>query len=152
MLCGSDGNNNMLRDVTGVKMRRDSRFNLLDPFLRLSLLCQCPAPQKRTDRHLVRKSLLHVKADGGCGTFLGRTHLTAELMEQGSPAQDKTQAKGVCTLLRQRQRFVASHQPLVRRAQVPQRPGSVDVAKHPRVLPMLEHRGAVLRGIIERHP
>src|SRR5262249_40517168 len=26
MLCGSDGNNNMLRDVTGVKMRRDSRF------------------------------------------------------------------------------------------------------------------------------
>jgi hypothetical protein len=25
MLCGSDGNNKRLRDVTGVKMRRDSR-------------------------------------------------------------------------------------------------------------------------------
>ena len=73
-------------------------------------------------------------------------------MEHGSKVQGKTQAKGVRTLLRQGHRFLAPRQPLVRIAQVPQRPGGKAVAHHPSVLPIEERRGTVLLGIVERYP
>src|SRR6266478_7792786 len=94
--------------------------HLLDAFLRLSLLRQRPATQESTTRPPDGKSLFRGKADGGFCTILGNTHLAAELMETGSGNQGKTQAEGVRDLLRQRQRFMASHQPLVRIAQIPQ--------------------------------
>ena len=72
-------------------------------------------------------------------------------MEHGSKAQDKTQAKGVRTLLRQGHRCVDPRQPLVRIAQVPQRPGGKAVANHARVLPIEDRSGAVLLGIVERY-
>src|SRR5882724_7583951 len=95
------------------------------------------------------ETLVRREAESGFCTILDCLRLQAELMEHSSPAQGKTQTKGVCTLLRQRQRFVAAHQPLVWIAKIPQRPGGVGVTNHPRVLPMLEHSGAVLRGVVE---
>src|SRR5438445_65876 len=110
-------------------------LDLLDPFPGLSLLCQCPAAQNSTHRPPVRKSLVRGKADGGFCTILGETYLAAELMDHGSNAQGKTEAKGVCNLLRQGQRLIVPCQPLVRIAKVPQRPGGMAAAHHTRVLP-----------------
>ena len=72
-------------------------------------------------------------------------------MEHSSPVQGKTQAKGVCTLLRQRHRLLAPRQPLFRIAQVPQCPGGMDVAHDTSVVPIEERSGAVLLGGVERH-
>jgi len=73
---------------------------LIDSFLRLSLLCQRPAAQDSTARHEVRKSLFCGEDNGGFGVFLGGTPVPAEFMESGSTAQGKDQAKRVRTLLR----------------------------------------------------
>src|SRR6516165_10755169 len=62
------------------------------------------------------------------------------------------QAIGVRKLLRQRHRLLAPHQPLGRRATIPQRPSAKAVAYHPRVLTIEERISAVLLGIVERHP
>src|SRR5438309_12121143 len=75
--------------------------DLLDPFLRLSLLHQCPAAQKTTERHPLRKALFCRQDDGSFGTLLGATSLPAELMGHSSKNQDETQAVGVRQLLRQ---------------------------------------------------
>src|SRR5215468_4464461 len=72
--------------------------DLLDPFLPLSLLRQCPAAQDGTTRCIERKSLLHSEMDGSFRALLGSAHFTAKLMELGSNAQSLTEAKGVCTL------------------------------------------------------
>ena len=62
--------------------------HLLDACLRLSLVCQQrPAAQYITKRDPVWKSLLRGEPNGGFCTFLGNTHLPAELMEHGSNAQ-----------------------------------------------------------------
>src|SRR5437867_9179214 len=102
--------------------------HLLDPFLSLSLVRERPAVQDRTIRSPVRETLFRGKTDGGFGTLVGSTHLTAELMEGGSSTQGKTQGKGVCSLLCQGQRLLALRQPLVRITQAPQRPGAKAVA------------------------
>src|SRR5262249_32790447 len=81
--------------------------DLRDPFLRLSIVCQRPAVQKRTKRYPELKSLFLRKADGGFGAFLGETFLTTKLMDYGSRTQSKTEAKGVRKLLRQPYRLVA---------------------------------------------
>jgi len=73
-------------------------------------------------------------------------------MEHASPAQGKTEAKGVYTLLRQRHRLLASRQPLVRIAKITQRPVGKAVTHHPSVLAIEPRRSAVLLGIIERYP
>jgi hypothetical protein len=124
---------------------------LLDPFLNLSLVCQRPAVQNSTVRHPAQKSLFHGEAHGGFGTLLSDTPLATALMEHGSPAQGKTEAKRVCALLSQGHRLIVPRQPLVRIAQGPQRPGGIAAAKHPGILPMEKHRGAVLLGIVERN-
>src|SRR5262245_61623147 len=126
--------------------------DLLYPFLHVSLMCQCPATQERTERSPVRKSLFLGEADGRFGALLGRTHLTTELMEHGSQAQGISQAKGVHTLLRQRYRLTASRQPLVRIAEMPQCPSGIAMTHHPRVFSIEECRATVLLGIVERHP
>src|SRR5262249_7771372 len=97
----------------------------------------------------VRKSLVCGDADGGFSALLGATHLTAELMEHSRSTQGKTQAEGVCTLLRQRHCFLAPHQPLVRITQVPQRPGVLNRAYHASILPIEKRVGAVLIGVVE---
>src|SRR5215831_18791749 len=79
---------------------------LLNPFLRLSLLRQRPAVQESTVCHPGRKSLFLRQADGGFRSLLGRTHLTTELMEKGSKAQDITQTRGVDHVLRQGHRLL----------------------------------------------
>src|SRR5262245_49152251 len=61
--------------------------NLLDPCLRLSLLCECPAAQDRTLRYPDRKTLFRGKGDCRFGAFLGATHLAAELMKHSSSTQ-----------------------------------------------------------------
>src|SRR5262249_6765378 len=97
---------------------------LLDPFLRLSLVRQQrPAAQYSTECLPLRKSLFRGKAYGGVGALLGSTPLTAELMEYGSQAQGISQAIEIRTLLCQGQHLIVPCQSLVRRAQVPQRPG-----------------------------
>src|SRR4029453_2420985 len=131
-------------------MGSQALMHLLDPFLSLSLLRQCPAAQYSTERHPERKSLFHGETDRGFGTLLGSTPLAAELMEHGSKGQDKTQAKGVRTLLRQRHRLLALRQPLLRIPQIPQRPSSKDVTYHTSVFPVQERRSAVLLGVVER--
>ena len=71
------------------------------------------------------------------------THLTAELMEHRRTAQGKTEAKGVCTLLRQGHRLLAPRQPLVRIAQDPTAPKRQNCGtsrQHP------PHRGTQRRG------
>src|SRR5215471_8197303 len=88
--------------------------------------------------------------EGGFGVLLGSTPLAAELMENGSSHQSKTQTKGMRNLLRQGHCLVAPRQRLVRRAQVPQRPSSKAVANHAFIVPIEEYRGAVLLGIVER--
>ena len=62
-------------------------MHLLDACLRLSLMRERPAAQYSTKRDPVWKSLLRGEPNGGFGTFLGNTHLTAELMDHGSKAQ-----------------------------------------------------------------
>src|SRR5215510_10923503 len=95
--------------------------HLLDFLSDLSLLCQYPAAQQRTDCYPERKILLLRDAVGGFRMLLHSRHLAAELMEHGGKGQDKTPAKGVRTLLRQRHRRVAPRQPLLRIATYPQR-------------------------------
>src|SRR5215471_20782774 len=124
-------------------------MDLRDAFLRLSLVRQRPATQDRTECHPLRKSLLHGEADGGFCAFLGSTHLATQLMEQGSSRQGVAQAMRVGNVLRQGQRLLVLCQPLVRRAQVPQCPGSMAAADHASVLPREECMGAVLLGIVE---
>src|SRR5262249_25494783 len=98
----------------------------LDPCLRLSLVRQCPAAQDSTVRPQVRETLVRGEAHGGFRTLLDCTPFAAQLRDHGSEHQGKTQAEGVPHLLRQRQRGVAAHQPLVRIAQIPQRQSSVE--------------------------
>src|SRR2546427_9945095 len=100
-----------------------TQVDLLDSFLRLSLLRQCPATWDRTVRYPVRKTLCRGEANSGFGVLLDCLRLQAVLMEQRRKAQGKTQTKGVRNLLRQRHRLLVSHQPLVRIAKIPQRPG-----------------------------
>src|SRR5262249_47029662 len=88
---------------------------------------------------------------GSGGVFLGATLLTAVLMEYRRTTQGKSQAKGMSNLLCQGHRLLALCQPLVRIAEVPQRPGRVAVTNHTSVVPIAERRGAVLRGVVERH-
>jgi hypothetical protein len=126
--------------------------HLLDSFLRLSLLRERPAAQKRTERYPVRETLLRGKTDGGFSTLLGSTHLAAALMEEGSSTQGRTQAKGVCALLRQCHRLLALRQPLIRRAKQPQRLGGMAVVPHHTSVASIEERsGAVLLGVVECH-
>jgi hypothetical protein len=113
---------------------------------------QRPAAQDRTHRPPVRKFLFRGEADGGFGVLLDGTPFPAKLMEHSPNTQGITQTKGVRTLLRQGHRLLAPRQPLVRIAQVPQRPGSNAMANHTRVLPVEERMGAVLLGVVERDP
>src|SRR5262245_46137105 len=123
-----------------------------DSFLRLSLLYQCPATQDNATRPPLRKPLFRGKADGGFGTLLGGTPFAAELMEWSCITQGDTEAKGVCSLLRQRHRVLALRQPLVRIPQIPQRPSSKDVAHDTSILSAEECRGMVLMGVVEFYP
>src|SRR5215470_1467783 len=127
-------------------MGSQALLDLRDAFLRLSLLCQCPAVQYSTQCHPMRKSLLCGETDGAFGILLRGRHLAAELMEQGSNTQGITQVKGVCHLLCQGQRLLAPHQPLLRIAQTPQRRGSQNMTHYTSVVPIEGGRGAVLRG------
>ena len=61
----------------------------------------------------------------------------------------KIQAKRVGELLCQGHGFLDACPRLVRIAQVPQRRGGIAAAQHPGILPMEEHRGTVLLGLIE---
>src|SRR5262245_60119465 len=125
--------------------------DLLDAFLRLSLVCQRPAVQDSTECHLVGKTLFLRKADEGFGTLLGGTLLAAELMEHGSSLQGIPQTIGVDNVLRQGHRLLVPCQSLVRIAKMPQRQGGMAAAHHARVLPIKERRGTVLLGIVERY-
>src|SRR5713101_6849887 len=121
-------------------------LDLLAPLPSLSLLRQRPAAQDRTTCTPVWESLFGGEDNGGFGALLGGTPFPAELMEHRRKAQGKTQTKGVRNLLRQGHRLLALRQPLVRIAQVPQRPGTNAMANHARVLPVEDCRGAVLLG------
>jgi len=66
--------------------------------------------------------------------------------------QGKTQAEGVCALLRQSHRFLVPRQPLIRIAKNAQRPRSKTLAHHASVLAIEEGRGTVLLEIVERYP
>src|SRR5215475_2859270 len=103
----------------GLQALRD----LLVPFLHLSLVRQRPAAEHSTARPPERKPLFRGEEDGRFSTFLGATHLAAELMEHGRKDQSITQAKRVGNLLREGDRLLAPRQPLLRIAQYPQRPG-----------------------------
>src|SRR5262249_10368742 len=92
---------------------------LLNPVLRLSLVCQRPASQDNTTRLQERKALVRGKADEGFSLLLGSTHLTAELMGHHCTTQGMSQAIGVGNLLRQRHCLLAPCQSLVRIAQHP---------------------------------
>src|SRR5215813_13668661 len=94
--------------------------DLLNAFLRLSLVCQRPAAQDTTHCPPMWEALFCSEVDGGFGAFLGAMRLATELMEYGSHNQGKTQAKRVCTLLCQGQRFVDPRQPLLSIAEEPQ--------------------------------
>src|SRR5262245_8325980 len=124
---------------------------LLNPFLRLSLLRQRPAVQERTGCHPGWKSLFRGETDSGFRSLLGRTHLPTELMEKGSKAQDITQTRWVDHGLRQGHRLLVPCQPLLRIPQRPQRPGGMAAAHHACVLPIEERQGTVPLGIIKRY-
>ena len=127
--------------------------DLLDPFLRLSLVCQRPAAQDSTTRPPVRKSLFRGEADGGFGALLGGTAPrggTDGTWQQQLKA--KPRLKGCALCCARVTASLAPRQPLVRIAQIPQRPGVKAVANHPSVLPIEERRGAVLLGIVEGYP
>src|SRR6266700_7052339 len=122
-------------------MGSQALVHLLDPFLRLSLVRECPATHDRTDCHPIRETLFLRQAHRGFGAFLVPTRLATELMAYRRTTHGKVQAKRVRTLLRQGHRLLAPRQPLVRIAQVPQRPRSVAVTHHPRVVSIEERRG-----------
>src|SRR5262245_36169061 len=124
-------------------------LDLRDAFLRLSLLRHCPATQNSTLRHPGREPLFLSKLHGGFRTLLHCTHLAAILLEHASPAQGKTEAKGVSTVLRQGHCFLAPRQRLGRIPQRPQRPGGKTVTHHTSVFPITERRGTVLLGLVE---
>jgi hypothetical protein len=99
----------------------------------------------------VQKSLCRRQDDAGFGALLGRFPLAAALMEHGRFTQREIQAKRVGELLCQGHGFLDACPRLVRIAQVPQRRGGIAAAQHPGILPMEEHRGAVLLGIVESY-
>src|SRR5712691_9658349 len=125
--------------------------DLLNPFLRLSLLREGPATQDRTHRPPVRKSLFLGETESGFTTFLGATPLTTELIEHRRTTQGIAEAKGMRHVLRQGHRLIGPCESLVRIAKPPQRQRGMATAHHARVLPIEEHRGAVLLGIIKRY-
>src|SRR5262245_30768774 len=95
---------------------------------------QSPAAQGDTTRSPEGKSLFLRQGHGGFGTFLGVMLLTTELMEHGSKAQSKRQAKRVVNLPRYGHRLLALRQPLLRIPKTPQRQSGKVMAQHPRVL------------------
>src|SRR5215831_6262909 len=122
--------------------------DLLDAFLRLSLVCQRPATQDSTTRFPDGKSLFLSEADGGFDAFLGCLSLPTVLMEHGSNSQDITQAIGVRHLLCQRQRFAYLCLFLVRIPKIPQRPRVHGTANHLSVVPIEERIDTVLLGVV----
>src|SRR5262245_48070859 len=104
--------------------------DLLDPFLRPSLIRERPAAQESTTRPPVWQPLIRSDADGGFRALLGGMPLTAQLVEHRRKTPGKTQTKRVRNLLCQGHRLLALRQPLVRIAQVPQRPGSNAMTCH----------------------
>src|SRR5262249_37529094 len=129
--------------------RSQALLDLLDPCLRLSLLCQRPATQDRTPHPPGRKALVRGEAHGGFGALLGGIPLATEVMDDGSTAQGMPEAIGVRQLLRQRHRLLALRQPLGRRAQTPQCLGGKAMANHASVFPIEERRGAMVLGVVE---
>src|SRR5215813_14177839 len=99
-------------------------MDLLDPLPALSLVCQRPAVQHRTERHPVWKALLGGEGDHSYGALLDSLPLATKLIEHGGSAQDKTEAKGRYNLLRQEDHLLTLCQSLVRIAQTPQCPGA----------------------------
>src|SRR5215510_16051102 len=87
--------------------------NLCHPFLRLSLLHECPPTQESTICHPEGKALLLRQGHGGFSAFLGATHVATELMEHRRTNEGGTQVIGMRQLLRQRHRFLTLRQPLV---------------------------------------
>src|SRR5215510_6799480 len=103
---------------------------LLDAFLRLSLVCQRPAVQHRTNRPKLRESMFLCEIDCGFGAFLGAMYLPTQLMEHSSTAQGKNEAMRACHLLRQGYRLLAPCERLVRIAQTPQYQSADVVERH----------------------
>ena len=86
---------------------------LLDPFLRLSLVRQGPAAQESTDCLPLRKSLVRGKADGASARSWVKQYLAAERMEDGRKHQGVTyRLKGCATCLRQGHRLATPRQRL----------------------------------------
>src|SRR5215467_2091437 len=133
-------------------MGSQALVHLLDPFLRLSLVRECPATYDRTDCHPIRKTLFLRKAHRGFGAFLGPTRLATELMAYRRTTQGKVQAIRVCHLLCPGQCLVVACPRLVRRAQQPQHPSIIAAARHPSVLPIEERKGTVLLRIVQGYP
>src|SRR5262249_38609316 len=126
-------------------------LKLRDAFLSLSLslLCQRPATQERTDRHPEWESLVLRKADSGFSAFLGSTPLTTQAMIFASTDEGRTEAVRVYQVLRQGHRLVDPRQPLLRIAQTPQCPSTMDATQDASVFAMEECKGAVLLDIVE---
>src|SRR5215468_2710345 len=80
-------------------------LNLRDAFLSLSLVCQRPATQERTDRQPEWESLVLRKVDNGFSAFLGSMHFTTECMIFASADEGRTEAVRMYQVLRQRQRL-----------------------------------------------
>src|SRR5262249_7501515 len=105
--------------------------------------------QESTTRPPVRKPLLRSDAEGGVHVLLGGLRLPAELMDHGSKVQGEAQAKRVGTLPRQGHRLVIPCQPLLRIAQMPQRPGVMTRADYTSIFAIAEGRDTVLLGVVE---
>src|SRR5262249_30760142 len=122
--------------------------HLRNPLRALSLLGQHRAPENCSPRFPEWKPLVSCEGNGCCCPLLHCLSFPAQLIEPES----KGEAKGVRQLLGEGEGFVDSPQGLVRIAEIPQRPGSKGEAVHPGVIAIQKGVGAMLLGMVERHP
>jgi len=88
--------------------------------------------------------MLRAEGHGGLSPLAGSVRLVAKLMEHGGIVEGQRQTKGVCQLLSQDERLLASCQGLVRIAKMPQGMGHMGQGEHANVNAATGGMGAVL--------
>jgi hypothetical protein len=81
--------------------------------------------------------------------LVGRRGLAAELMERGSPAENKGQTVGVRQARGQSEGSVAALQGLVRISKMPEDTSQKAETRHPGVLRIKKSKGAMLVRVVE---
>src|SRR5262245_12596542 len=121
-----------------------------NPLLPLSLPSQCPASHDHSYRQILWKSLLTGERHACLCPLLGGLLLSAVVMQHSGIVEGSRQAEGVRQLPGEGDRLIVPREGLVWIAEMPEGPGDIGEAPHPKVYAIAECERMVLLAIIER--